>query len=198
MAILAPNHLAALPRRRWTREMYHDALEAGLFSEDDKIELIGGEIVEKMAPQKSTHSWSIGAGERELERLFGKGHWVRVQLPLELGKDSDPEPDLAVVVGELDDYKYKHPSTSVLVVEIADASLHFDQMYKASLYASAGIQDYWIVNLVENVLEVYRDPQPDGEAPFGHTYMTVERLTANQTIIPLAGSVAIPVRKLLP
>jgi len=115
-----------------------------------------------------------------------------VQLPLALGPYSEPEPDVAVVEGTIDDYVEAHPSTAVLVVEVADASLQFDRTRKAALYARAGIPDYWIVNLLDGVLEVHR--QPEGDA-----YRERLVLPSQERVRPLARpEVEIAVAELLP
>ena len=92
-----------------------------------------------------------------------------------------------------------HPTRPALVIEVADSSLTYDRQRKASLYARAGIQDYWIVNLVERVLEVYRDPGPDPMVAFGWRYQSVTALTAPAVVVPLAfASIELPVAELLP
>jgi Uma2 family endonuclease len=81
-------------------------------------------------------------------------------VPLALGPASEPEPDIAVVTGSPHDYLHAHPATALLIVDVADASLTFDRTKKASVYARAGILDYWIVNLIDQVVEVHRNPEP--------------------------------------
>jgi Uma2 family endonuclease len=120
-------------------------------------------------------------------------------MPVALDDESAPEPDLALVPGTWADYTTNHPARPVLVVEVAETSLAFDRRDKGSLYARGGVLDYWILNLVDHVLEVYRDPGPDMSAPYSWRYRTVERLTAAATVSPLAlPSVRIPVRDFLP
>ncbi len=185
--------LAEVPRRRWTRAEYHRAARLGLFRPDERLELIGGEVVQKMSPQQSPHATSIRRTEEALRLAFPQGHDVRVQLPLALGEHDEPEPDVAVVVGSMDDYEDEHPTSAVLVVEIADSSLRTDRGPKAGLYAAAGIGDYWIVDLNDRVLEVHRDPAPMADRPFGHGYRSVTRHDEPSSVAPL-GAPTTPIR----
>lgn len=183
---------------RWTREAYYRLGEVGLLPPDARVELIEGEILE-MAPQGPAHSTSTSTAQEALRAAFGPGFYVRSQMPLSLGLASDPEPDLAVVPGAPWDYLDGHPSTALLVVEVSEATLAFDRCEKASLYARAGLRDYWIVNLLEGVVEVYRDPRPQAAMPFGYGYVQVTRHAPGDTLTPLAAPQAqIPVEDLLP
>ena len=124
---------------------------------------------------------------------------MRAQTPIALDEESAPEPDLAVVPGARADYLESHPTRPALAVEVADSSLDFDRQSKGSLYARAGVQDYWIVNLIDRVLEVYRDPVLDASAPYGWRYGSVHILMPPAAIAPLAmPSTPILVAKLLP
>jgi Uma2 family endonuclease len=145
--------------RRWTRKEYHRAAEVGLFRPDERLELLDGEILVKMT-QKPPHSQSLGRTAARLRDGFGERHWVREQQPLVLGTRSEPEPDIVVVRGTFDDYPAEHPTGAdvLIVIEIADTSLRLDRGRKRIAYARAGIQEYWIVNLRQRQLEVYRDP----------------------------------------
>jgi len=175
----------------WTRDEYDRLVAAGAFHPEARIQLIQGEIVE-MTPQSAAHATTLRRLQRAMETVFREGHDVRAQLPLALGDQSEPEPDIAVVPGSLDDYRARHPSTAALVVEIADTTLDFDRSRKQEMYARAQIPEYWIVNLVDRVLEVYRDPQ-------GSTYRTVLRLSVGGTIAPLAAPAAsLKISDLLP
>jgi len=190
---------ALLSRRLFTREEFERAGELGLFRPDERLELIGGEVVRKMSPQKSPHATAIRRAEEAMRRTFPEGHDVRVQLPLALRHDSAPEPDVSVVAGRLDEYEDEHPRIAVLVVEVADTTLAYDRGVKASLYASVGIPDYWILNLRDRVLEVLRDPEPEVMAPFGYRYRTSLRFAEGDAVTPLqAPGHAIAVADLLP
>ena len=168
----------------WTVKEFQRAYDLGVFGFDTRLELIEGEIIRKMT-QNEPHSWAIRAAENALRRAFVSGHDVRSQLPLVFGIRNKPEPDVAVVLGSFDDYKRKHPTTAVLVVEVSDSTLLQDRTVKAGVYARAGIEEYWIVNLPDNVLEVHRQPAPMADQPLGHHYRSIVRLTAADTLTPL-------------
>lgn len=166
-------------------------VDTGILGPDDRVELIEGEIL-TMSPEKSRHSAAVDLVADALRVAFGAGHSVRVQHPLALGQWSEPEPDVAVVVGTPRDYVDAHPSSAVLVVEVADTSLLDDRGAKQRLYARAGIAEYWIVNLRDSVLEVYVQPEGDG-------YARSDRLSREGVVVPLAApSARIAVGDLLP
>jgi len=191
--------LATAARRRWTREEFERATRLGLFRPEERLELIGGEVVRKMSPQESRHATGISLAEEALRRAFPSGHVVRVQLPLALGTHSEPEPDVCVVAGAIRDFEDDHPATAVLVVEVADTSLRDDRTVKAGLYAQAGIAEYWVVDLVGRAVDIHRDPVPMVDQPFGHHYRSVARHSEGATVSPLAApEAAIPVAELLP
>lgn len=181
-------------RRRFTREEYYRAAQLGIFRPGERLELLAGEILEKMRPQLTPRATAILDTAEELRRAFGSGCHVRQQLPLILDEQSEPEPDLMVVTGSPRDYLGRHPQASdvLLLVEVADTTLHFDQGRKLTAYAGAGIPEYWIENLKERRLEVYRDPEETG-------YKTVLHYDKEETIAPLAAPDAtIRVADLLP
>jgi Uma2 family endonuclease len=171
--------------RRWTRIEYDRLIEAGFFPPGDPVELVGGQMI-VAEPQGSGHFAAIRAVEEVLRAVFGAGWEVRGQGPLALDEESEPEPDVAVVPGSFRDYVVEHPARPVLVVEVSGSSLAVDRNYKGSLYARAGLADYWIVNLVDRVLETYRDPGPDPAAAFGWRYRSVEVLGRDASVVPLA------------
>jgi Uma2 family endonuclease len=183
-------------RRQWSRAEYYRMAELGWF-DGQRTELVGGEVV-VLNPQRFSHYAGIENVSAQLTRVFGKGYWVRTQAPLALSAASEPEPDISVVAGCRDDYT-DHPKTAVLVVEVSDTTLTFDRQQKMSLYAQAGIREYWIVNLVDCRIEVYRDPVADPDQPFGHRYREVRHASENETIATLENpQVVIPVADLLP
>lgn len=185
--------LAEPEARRWTVAEYHQAADAGLFRPEERLELIEGEIY-AMTPQKSLHAAVISLVQFALESAFGRGHFVRIQLPLTLGSNSEPEPDLAVVPGKPRDYLAGHPTSAALAVEIAEATLAFDRRRKAALYARAGIPEYWIVNLVDEVLEVYRGPDSNAGR-----YRETSRHGRGDTVTPLlAANYELAVAGILP
>jgi Uma2 family endonuclease len=164
--------------RRWTRGEYYRMAEAGIFRPNERVELIDGEILTKSG-QTSVHSIALLLAAEALRAACGKGFDVRPQLALALSETSEPEPDLAVVAGSPRDYRDAHPSTALLVVEVAETSLAFDRGVKKALYARAGIPEYWIVDLGERALEVYRSPH-------GANYRDRRRLGERDVIAPLA------------
>jgi len=130
--------------------------------------------------------------------VFGPDWTIEAQLPVALDEASEPEPDIAVVTGGPRDYVESHPSRPELVVEVALASLALDRGEKASLYARAGVADYWIVNLVDNVLEVYREPVADPRGAYGWRYASTTTLRRGDSVTPLARpDSAIPISDLL-
>jgi Uma2 family endonuclease len=188
---------APMTVRRWTRAEYDRLVDRGTF-EGEPLELIGGQLV-VAEPQGSYHASAIGRVSDTIRAALPAGFVVRVQLPLALDDESEPEPDVAVVPGTHDDYRAAHPRRATLLLEVAESSLGLDRDTKGSLYARGAVQDYWIVNLVDRVLEVYRDPVPDSSAPYGWRYRSVERLTAPDHVALLGlPDVHIAVSDLLP
>ncbi|MBI3725898.1 Uma2 family endonuclease [bacterium] len=159
--------------------------EAGVFGPDERLELISGEIL-VMAPMGSRHATVVGHIADCLRRVVGPDVHVREQAPLRLAFDAEPEPDVALVAGVRDDYRDAHPTTALLVVEVADSTLRFDRDEKASLYAKAGIADYWIANLVDDVLEVRRDPRPSPRAKHGWAHRSTKTIKLSGAVSPLA------------
>jgi len=174
---------------RLTSEQYHDMAERGWF-EGKRVELIKGEIIE-MSPMKSPHWAGVVLVDQALHSIFESGYVVSTQLPLKLEDGTEPEPDLAIIPGQVRDYLTNLPHTASLIVEVADSTLATDRSVKGALYASAGIPEYWIVNINDRVLEVRRVPA-DGR------YESVEILTLNESVSPLAApDAAIAVADLL-
>jgi Uma2 family endonuclease len=186
------------PRTRlWTQDEFHRMAELGFF-DGQRAELIEGEVV-VLSPQKALHFTATDQAAELLRQSFGAGYHVRMQGPLDFGRHSEPEPDVAVVKGARASYRRRHPRTAVLVVEVSDTTLHSDRTRKAGLYARAGVADYWIINLVDRRLEVYRRPAADPEKPYGHGYRNATVLTAGQTVSPLAApSIKLAVADLFP
>jgi Uma2 family endonuclease len=180
--------------RRWTLAEYERLIEDGYFQPGERAELINGEIL-AMTPQKSRHAGTVILVQEALRAAFGTAMTVRTQLLLAFATDSAPEPDVAVVAMGPREQLIAHPTGALVVVEIADTTLTFDRKVKGPLYAKNGITDYWIINLVDTVVEVYRDPI---ETATGWTYRLVHRFGADDAVQPLAGGMPIPVRDLLP
>jgi len=188
----------AEPRiREWTTDEYYKMASVGLFDKTH-VELIEGSVVE-MSPMGSMH-WTAVVLVADVLRGSCHGNaFVATQVPLTLGDASEPEPDIAVIRGNARDYRRAHPSTAELIVEVADTSLEFDRTAKASLYAKAGIEDYWILNLVDRQLEVQREPVEDDSQPHGFGYSTVTIVKETGSARPLnAPHQEIAVADLLP
>lgn len=180
----------------WTKDEYYQMAEMGLF-DGKRVELIGGQVLE-MTPMRSGHATATMLVAQAIGRILPAGYFSRVQLPLSVSEISDPEPDVAVVSGQIRDYSDAHPTTAALVVEVADSSLEYDRTEKASLYASASVGEYWVVNLPQRRLEVFRDPIVDANQPFGYGYASRRILTEGEQVQPLAAPRAIPIADLLP
>lgn len=159
-----------------TREEYERMVAAGVF-QDRRVELLDG-VVYEITPQLSPHAATVMQAYEVLRAILPPGFSIRSQMPLDLGGKSIPEPDLAIVPGMPRDYYAAHPTGALLVVEVADTSPARDRKRKGPIYAKAGIQDYWIVNLAREIVEVYRDAA-DG------TYQTRLILRRGDRITPL-------------
>jgi Uma2 family endonuclease len=184
--------------RSWTRLEYDRLVEAEILGPEDRVELLGGAMVVK-EPQYSPHATAISLVHRGLTTALGSAWHARVQMPIALDEESEPEPDICVVPGDPRDYRDAHPERPVLIVEVALSRLRFDREHKGSLYARARIADYWIVNIPDQRLEVYRDPAPDAAAPFAWRYGRVVTLGPEERVAPLAVPAAlITVADLLP
>lgn len=168
--------------RRFTRSEYWRMAALGILAPDERVELVEGEILVK-SPQGSRHTTVVHACADELRDAFGAGFYVRIRSPLAIDPDSEPEPDVAVVAGSLDDHVHEHPKTAALVVEVADTTLRLDRR-KAAIYARAKVQEYWIANLVDGVLEVHRNPEESANGEW--IYAEVRRLKSPGTVEPLA------------
>lgn len=168
---------------RWTRTAYDRLVGLGAF-DGARVELIGGQVV-VAAPESACHAVTIRAADHALRAVLPPELLLRVQQPVSLDDDSKPEPDLCVTPERRADGGRARPGRPVLVVEVAESSLAFDRVAKGSLYARADVRDYWIVNLVDRVIEVHRDPAPDSSAPYGWRYWSVTPL-ATGAVAPLA------------
>jgi Uma2 family endonuclease len=180
--------------RRWTRKEYYRAAELGLFRPDERLELLDGEILQKMSPQLPPHATAIGDTAEALADAFGRGYTVRQQLPLILTDRSEPEPDVVVVTGTRRRYRARHPRSSdaQLVVEVSDTTLRLDRTKKLPAYARADIPEYWILNLPERRLEVYREP-------VGARYQSITFFGDQEEVAPLGAPLSrVRVSDLLP
>lgn len=184
--------------KRWTRLEYERLIDLGAFQPGDRVELVGGDLM-VCEPQGTPHMTGIRMAEEVLRQVFADGWEVRTQAPVALDDESEPEPDVVVAPGTLRDYRHAHPTRPVLLVEVAEASLESDRQHKGSLYARARVPEYWIINLVDSLLEVYRDPIADPAAPFGWRYSSISRLGPRDFVSPLeTRQVRVAVADLLP
>jgi Uma2 family endonuclease len=149
-------HGAPAPNR-YTSERFFALVDEGLLHPDDRVELLEGVIV-AVAPQNPRHAGSTSCADYALRAAIGTRATIRVQAPLVLGRFSVPEPDLTVVSGHPSEYLKAHPTTALLVIEVAESSLPQDRITKASIYAAAAIPEYWIVDLLHDRVLVYRSP----------------------------------------
>jgi Uma2 family endonuclease len=176
---------AGIRRRLWTAKELYRLLDLGFFN-GQRVQLIEGEIF-VMASQKNFHAMGIKLTQDALDAAFGSGYWVRVQMSLDLTPHSVPDPDLAVIAGAPRTHDPAHnPASALLIVEVSDTTLRFDRGRKGSLYARCNIADYWILNLVDGRLEVYRNPVPDPAQRYGYRYADVAHLGLTEFVTPLA------------
>lgn len=170
---------------RWTAAEVYRLGELGFF-EDRRIELLEGEVFD-VSPPSNLHSIFIQRSNRALTSVFGPEYWVRIQMSLDLSLYSVVVPDLAVIECNVDEAaERENPTTALLVIEVSDTTLRYDRKKKGSLYARVGIQEYWILNVEERRLEVFRSPVSDEKAIFGFSYKDVSEFEPNQTVEPLA------------
>ncbi|OQY64550.1 MAG: hypothetical protein B6D46_16495 [Polyangiaceae bacterium UTPRO1] len=183
MASLAPD------AGRITRDRYQQLVADGTIGTDDRVELLDGLIV-AMSPQNPAHAGVVGKLALRLGGITGSAAFVRVQSPLDLSRMSMPEADIAVVPGHPDDYMAAHPTTALLIVEVADSSVIQGRFTKAPLYAAADIPEYWLVNLRDRCIEVYRRPIREerryAEARMAHVGETLDVVAFSRVAIGVA------------
>ncbi len=170
---------APLETHNFTVDEYHRMAKAGVLHEDDRVELIDGRVVE-MTPIGPEHAGCVDDLARLFTGLAGNAWIVRVQNPVVLGKHAEPEPDIAVLRPRPRGYRTRHPGPDdvILVIEVADTSLEYDRSVKIPLYAAAGIPEVWLVNLPDELIEVYRNPT-------GGSYAEITSLSRGETLTPL-------------
>ncbi len=154
--------MASVTHHRFTVDEYEQMIEKGILTENDRIELICGEIVEKMVIGP-LHSAVVNRLNRLLTIRLIDSAQISIQNPIVLG-DSQPEPDVSLLLPRDDYYATSKPKASdvLLVIEVADTSLIYDREVKLPMYARGGIEELWIINLTEFKIEVYRQPLPSG------------------------------------
>jgi Uma2 family endonuclease len=184
--------------RRFTVAEYHRLTELGILTEDDNLELLNGYLVLKMA-RNPPHDGTVQRARKRLERVLPAGWEIRVQSAVTLS-ESEPEPDLAVVRTDVDDYMKRHPNRADigLIVEVSDSTLAGDRVDKGPIYARDNIACYWIVNLVNYHIEVYTTPSGPATAP---SYAQQRDYLPGDTVPLILDGIlvaSIPVQELLP
>ena len=160
--------VAAIPNDliwRLSIEQYHAIIQAGILTDDDSVELLEGWLVFKR-PKNPPHRVTTRLVRTALENILPPGWYVDSQEPITLS-NSEPEPDIVVVRGDTRQYLDRHPGAEdiALIIEVSDTTLQRDRTVKKRIYARAGIAIYWIVNLVEEQVEVYSQPLVEVEQP---------------------------------
>ena len=178
-SVVALPTIAAPTARRFSVDEYHRMIHSGILTENDRVQLVDGWIIEMppIGPERSTSS-SLAA--IAIQRCLAPGWILRLGDPITLAA-GEPEPDVVVARGTIRDYSSRHPGPGdiALVIEISDATLSFDRAQKSKEYAASGIPEYWIVNLVDRQIEVHRLPQA---AATGPEYRFREVFTSSATI----------------
>jgi len=184
--------------KRFTLDEYHRLTELGFFHEDDRIELINGEIIQMVAKGKA-HETCLRNLLRELPKIVGDRATLQSQAPITLPSNSEPEPDFAIVQNRDDNYLSAHPEPAdvLLVMEVSDSSLDYDQGIKIPLCSKADIFDYWIFNLFDNYLECYSEPYQDNQGKYG--YLNKRIVLPNQVIpLPCFSDLSLDLGKVFP
>lgn len=190
--------MVAIARKRFTLDEYHRLIDWGFFAGKERVELIRGEII-KMSPKRTPHSVCNSLLWRTLYDLIGNQAEIRVQEPIFIPPNSEPEPDLVIAIQQDDNYLSSHPTPQdiLLVIEIADSTLKYDQETKLSLYAEGGINNYWIFNLGDRHLEVYHQPFQDHQGKFA--YRSKQIILAEETVqMPIFDSLTLDLAKVFP
>jgi len=176
-----PNpQLDYLPQRRWTVDEYHRMIAAGILNSSDRVELLDGHIIE-MVPQQPPHASTTSSFGNDFVMLFAGKAWVRQQLPITIAPNSEPEPDIAVVKIDSKRYRDRHPTPEdvYLLVEVADSILSCDRDRKVQIYAKANIPEYWIIDVNQRQVLVFRQP-------VGETYQMQQVLGVADAVTPLS------------
>src|SRR5262245_60861704 len=180
-------------RHLFTVHDYHRMVEAGILHEDDRVELIRGEIL-AMSPIGPPHNGSVLRANNLLMRIVNDRALVSAQGAVRLDQYSEPQPDIVLLRPRDDFYTHQHPQPAdiLLIVEIADSSLDFDRQIKAGLYAETGVVEYWVSDIPDRCIWTYADAR-------GGTYQTVRQYGAGDVLVPrLLPECDIPLNILLP
>jgi Uma2 family endonuclease len=177
---------------RVSRCEYDRLGELGFFT-SKRVQLINGQVIQ-MAPMGSPHATSVSLSVKFANGIAGKSNHVRCQLPLSVDEWSEPEPDVAIVVGDERQYSSGHPTTAELVIEVADSSLELDRDVKSVLYATANVKEYWVVDVNKRCVEVFREPDKTaGVYQSRRMFAKGEKLSAiGRTDIEIAVSELLP------
>lgn len=200
--LLAPptNQLTYPPFQLWriTVERYHEMIEAGILTENDRLELLEGFLIEKMTI-KPSHTFVTEILREILGRIIPDNFFVNNQQPITTS-DSEPEPDVVVIQGQRRDFLENHPSAEdvALLIEVSDTTLYQDQTWKKRIYAQASIAIYWIVNLSERQIEVYSQPSGPSDNPTYHQLITYHEAEQIPVILNGQEIAQLTVRDLLP
>ncbi|MFB2878938.1 Uma2 family endonuclease [Floridanema aerugineum] len=171
-----------LEKRLFTVDEYYRMAEAGILGEDDRVELIAGEII-KMSPIGSPHAGCV----KRLNRLFsvrlGDRAILSIQNPVRLNERTEPQPDIALLIPRADCYSQRHPQPQevLLIIEVSDTTIEYDREVKIPLDAAAGIVEVWIVSLAEELIEVYRQP-------LANSYAEIRQFRRGENVSPLSFS----------
>ena len=171
----------AVTTRKFTVDEYHTMIQSGILHEDDRVELLEGEIVE-MSPISSRHAACVNNFTRLFSTLnLNQKIVLAVQNPIILGSHTEPQPDVALLKPRQDMYQSQHPTAKdiYLLIEVTETSHHIDRDRKLPLYAEAGIAEVWLVDLSQEVVERYLEPQ-------GDAYQRIEKYVAGQELSPQA------------
>jgi Uma2 family endonuclease len=193
-----PSFLSRALYRKVTVDEYHQMLKDGTFEDGDPIELLEGYLVQKMG-HNPPHSGTVTRLTKRLVRLAPPGWEVRCQVPITL-PDSEPEPDGLLAKGDEATFDVRHPLPADigLVVEVADSSRYTDRREKGRIYARAGLPVYWIVNLVDRVVEVYTDPDTAADPPAYRTRTDYAPGAAVPVVLDGATVAVLPVAEIIP
>ncbi|MEW6499592.1 MAG: Uma2 family endonuclease [Cyanobacteriota bacterium] len=169
-----------LVQRQFTVAEYHRMAEAGILTEDERVELIEGEIVQ-MSPVGRRHASHVKRLNTLFTQLLGVRVLISVQDPVELSDRSEPQPDIALLQPRSDFYEAGHPQPKdiFLIVEVADTTVEADRQVKIPLYAGSGISEVWLVDINEQLIEIYRQPTSAG-------YQDIQKCRRGQRIAPQA------------
>ena len=184
--------------RKFTVNEYHRLIDGGFFAENERVELIRGEII-TMSPKRTPHSVCNSLLWKTIYNLIGDRAEIRVQEPIFIPPNSEPEPDVVIAVNKDDNYLSSHPTPAdvLLVIEISDSTLQYDRETKLPLYAEAEINNYWIVNLSDRHLEAYSQPFSNAKGKFA--YRSKQIVLSDETIsVPSFDNLTLDLAKVFP